>query len=153
MKEISHLLRKAYLDLLTPFTISGVTIPIFDTIVNPNTPIPTYSGVKAYIVILDQNEVERIGNRCAQSQLATITLDIVTKFNSGGVFSSLPCELISDQVQQAVNTLTGQPISINQPDIQVLTTRKSLSRNFTELGSSLTVVRKRIIFEHNIYES
>ena len=43
MIETSHLLRKAYLDLLNPFIIEGITIPIFDNLVNPKITIPKYN--------------------------------------------------------------------------------------------------------------
>lgn len=152
MKEISHLLRAAYLSELTPFIIEGVTIPIFDQMVNPNVSIPTYRGANSYIIILDQNEVETTNNDCSFRQSAYITFDIVTKF-SGNVMSSLPAELISNKLQQDVKSLEGQVIAIQNADIQVLDTVKVTSRTFIEEGASIIVVRRRIIFSNTVYQS
>ena len=152
MKEISHLLRKAFLDVLTPFTIEGVTIPIFDNIVNPEASIPLFRGIPTYMVILDQNENDIDGNDCSYLQNATITFDIVTKFQ-GNVISSLPSELVSNQLLQTVLSLTSEQIQISDSNVNVLTTRKLLSRVLVDQGASLTAIRKRIIFESIVYES
>lgn len=152
MKETSHLLRKAYIDLLTPFVIETVTIPVFDQLVNPNVTIPKYKGADSYILIVDQSEVETSNNDCSQRATSVIGLDIVTKYplNVGG---SLASSLIADQIIQAVNTLTGQPIEIDQSGIQVLGTQLINSRLFIEQGGSLTAFRKRLIFQHSIYST
>jgi hypothetical protein len=152
MKETSHLLRKAYIDLLTPFVIEGVTIPIFDYLVNPNVTIPKYRGADTYIIIGDQSEVETSNNDCSQRTTSVIGLDIVTKYTLN-VGSSLAAALISNQLIQEVNTLTGQPIQINQTGIQVLGTELINSRNFVDQGGSLTAFRKRLTFSHSIIQS
>jgi hypothetical protein len=151
MIETSHLLRKAYLDLLNPFIIEGVTIPIFDNLVNPAIAIPNYKGGDCYIIVLDQNEVETSNNDCSQRTTSVISLDIVTKYplNVGGVLAS---ELISSKIQTLVNTLEGQSININLANIQVLGTSLINSRSFSDQGLNLTIYRKRLTFQHSIYQ-
>lgn len=152
MKEISHLLRKAYLDLLNPFSVEGVTIPIVDMILNANQSPATYRASQAYVLITDQNEVETSNNNCSFRQTATLTFDIITKFPNGSG-SRLASELISNEIQTQVNQLSSQAILIPTTGIQVLGTQKIFSQSFTEPGQSLIVYRKRITFQHNIYQS
>lgn len=149
MKEVSHLLRQAYADLLTPLTVEGVVIPVFDERVNPNATIPTYRDGKAYVLITDQNEVENTTNRNNISKACTISLDIVTKYqlNSGGKLAS---ELISNEIQQIIRVLLTNPVTI--AGFQVMLTRLELSRSFVENGSTETAYRKLLVFNHKIYE-
>jgi hypothetical protein len=151
MIETSHLLRKAYLDLLNPFIIEGVTIPMFDNLVNPAITIPKYKGGDCYIIVLDQNEVETSNNDCSQRTTSVISLDVVTKYllNVGGVLAS---ELISSKIQALVNTLEGQSININLANIQVLGTSLINARSFSDQGLNLTIYRKRLTFQHSIYQ-
>jgi hypothetical protein len=109
-------------------------------------------GADAYILIVDQNEVETSNNDCSQRITSVISIDIVTKYplNVGGLLS---CELIANEVLEAVNTLTGQPIQINESGIQVLSTTLLNSRTFTENGGNLTAFRKRLTFSHSILQS
>jgi capsular polysaccharide biosynthesis protein len=151
MKEISHLLRKAYLDKLDPFIIDGITIPVFDEMVNPSVQIPTYKGASCYIVVLDQNEVETSNNDNSFRQNAVIGFDVVCKSHS--IAGKLASELISNQLQESVHELEGQTIQIDETGIQVFSTTKIFSRSFKELGASLTSYRKRITFSNIIYES
>ena len=149
MKEVSHLLREAYLTLLQPLSVEGVTIPIFDERVNPNATIPDYRSGKAYVLITDQNEVENTTNRNNLTKAATISLDIITKYqlNSGGKLAS---ELISNEIQQQVRVLLSNPITIS--GFQVQFTRLEFSRGFVENGSTQTVYRKLLVFNHKIIE-
>jgi hypothetical protein len=151
MIETSHLLRKAYLDLLNPFIIEGVTIPIFDNLVNPKITIPKYKGADCYIIVLDQNEVETSNNDCSQRTTSVISLDIVTKYplNVGGVLAS---ELICSKIYSLVNTLEDQSIYFNIANIQVLGTSLINARSFTDQGLNLTIYRKRLTFQHSIYQ-
>lgn len=149
MKEISHRLRKAYYDLLNPFVIEGVTIPIFDQRVNPETTIPTYRGGNTYVLITNQTEVETTNNQCTFRKQASITLDIVTKYplNHGG---SLASELISDAIQQEVHLKLSNPIAFT--GFQVLSTKLEFSRAMIENGDTQTAYRKLLAFSHSIYE-
>ena len=149
MKEISHILRKAYLDLLNPLTIDEIIIPIFDERVNPKSQIPTYKGGRCYVLIRDQNEVETTNSQCTFRKTASITLDIITKYplNVGGKLAS---ELISNAIQEKVNTFNQ--ISFEMEDFQVLSTRLEFSRNITENADTETAYRKILGFSHSIYQ-
>jgi hypothetical protein len=152
MKEISHLLRLAYLTILQPLQVEGVTIPISDLVLNPNTVVPTYRNGKCYVLIGDQNEVENSNNDCSFRQTATINLDIVTKYPMNGG-SRLASEYISNVIQEKVNLLTGQAIVFEEQGFQVLSTRKVFANTFQESGQSIMVYRKRLTFAHTIYQS
>jgi len=152
MKEVSNLLRLAYLELLNPLILEGVTIPILDEMVNPNQQTATYRASQAYVLITDQNEVETSNNITTSRQTTTISLDVITKFPNGSG-SRLASELISDKIQTQVNLLNGQSININDAVIQVLSTTKVASTSFVEPGQSLVVFRKRITFSHIIIQS
>ncbi len=110
MKEVSHLLRKAYLDALSPFIIEGVTIPIFDEMVNPSVSIPLYRGASAYILVTDQSESETTNNDSSFRQNANISFDIVCKSQS--LSGKLATELISNQLQEEIHKLAGVDITI-----------------------------------------
>jgi hypothetical protein len=152
MKEVSNLLRLAYLNILSPLVVEGVTIPVLDEMVNPNQQTATYRASQAYVLITDQNEVETSNNFSTFRQTATISLDIITKFPNGSG-SRLTSEIISDKIQTQVNLLTGQSINIDNSVIQVLSTTKVSSTSFVEPGQSLVVFRKRITFSHIIIQS
>jgi hypothetical protein len=149
MKEISHLLRKAYLDTLSPLTVEGSFIPIFDELVNPNSSTGNIQGATAYVIIRDQNEVETTNSQCTFRKTASITLDIVTKYplNRGGKLAS---ELISNEIQQKINTFNQ--ISFEMEGFQVLSTKLEFSRNITENGDTMTAFRKILGFSHSIYQ-
>lgn len=149
MKEVSHHLRKAYLDLLSNLTIDSTIIPIFDERINPKVSIPTFKGAKAYILITDQNEVETTNHQCTFRKTATLTLDIITKYPLN-VGSKLSTELISDQIQQIIHTFNNQ--NVNFDGFQVLNTKLEFSRNIIENGDTETVYRKILAFSHSIYE-
>lgn len=143
MREISHILRKAYLDLLNPLAVDGVIIPIFDERVNPKSTIPTLKGGKVFVIIKDQNEAETTNNQCNYRKTATVTLDIVARYPLN-VGSKLTTELISDEIQQKVRE------GIQMADFQVLATRLDFSRNTIENGDTDTIYRKIIAFNHTI---
>jgi len=152
MKEISHLIRKAYLDLLEPLTVEGVSIPIGDTILNTNQPPATYRSSKSYILVTDQTEVETSNNDCSFRQNSVITFDIICKYPNGSG-SKLATELISDALQQKIVSLDGQNIQIGFSGFQVLNTQKTFAQSFTELGETLTVYRKRLTFTQQVWQS
>jgi len=149
MKEISHIIRKAYLDLLKPLTLDSMYVPVFDERVNPQVQIPTYKGGRCYVLIRDQNEVETTNSQCTFRKTASITLDIVTKYplNLGGKLTS---ELISNEIQQKINTFNQ--ISFEMEGFQVLSTKLEFSRNITENGDTETAYRKILGFSHSIYQ-
>lgn len=150
MKEISHLIRQAYLTKLNPFTVEGVTIPIRDTLFPVNETPATYRGGTAYVLITDQTEVETSNNDCNFRQNASIVFDCIVKYPNGSG-SKLAVELISGAIQEAVVSLTSQNINIVS-GFQILNTQKAFAQTFTELGETLTVFRKRITFTQQVWQ-
>jgi hypothetical protein len=152
MKEISHLLRKAYLDLLQPLTVEGVIIPIGDTLLNVNQSPVTYRSGIAYVLVTDQTETETSNNDCGFRQNASIVFDCIVKYPNGSG-SKLAVELISGAIQEKVVSLGGQFIQIGLTGFQILNTQKAFAQSFTELGETLTVFRKRITFTQQVWQS
>lgn len=152
MKDVSNPYRKAFVDVLTPFQIGIVTIPVFDNQVNPQVTLPTYRSAQSYIIILDQAETEVTNNDCTLDQNAVLSLDIVTKF-TGSAINTFTVNEIANQVSETVyanllDTFNASNAGIKAQDIN------TFRRTFPpEQGASLTVVRKRITFTSRTYQT
>ena len=145
MKEIASNLRKSIIDSISPLIVNGVTIPIQDERLNPNTTPASFEGSQAYVIISDQNEAETTDNKCGVRQSANITIDIVTKYplNGGG---KKACEDISNVIQLIIDRF------IIIPGWQILNVRKEFSRNIIEQGQTLTAYRKLISYTFDCFE-
>lgn len=145
MNEISHILRKAVIDLITPMVVGGVTIPVFDEKVNPNVTIPDFMGSKSYVLITNQQEVETTNDKCGPRQNALITLDCICKFPPN-VGSKYAAELISAYIQPLMTTdiiITGwQVISVNRVNAQ----------SIPDDGVNNTAYRKILTYSFDVYE-
>jgi parallel beta-helix repeat protein len=143
--EISHMLRLAIIETLTPLVVEGVTIPIFDERVNPAETIPELLNGISYVLIRDQQEVETTNDKCAFRQNAVITLDCVVKYPVN-VGSKLASELISCEIQSRINRQV--PI----PGWQVLVVRRVNATSIVEQGITQTAYRKLITFQFDVYK-
>lgn len=152
MKEISHLIRIAYLDLINPLIVEGVTIPVVDMVLNTNQAVPTYRSGRAFVICSDQTEVETSNNDCTYRQNSVITFDVVVQYPNGSG-SRLATELISDAIQERVVSLDGQFIQIGLQGFQVLNTQKSFAQSLMDQGQTLTAFRKRIIFTQQVWQN
>jgi hypothetical protein len=145
MKEISLPLRIAVIQALTPFTIGGIQIPIFDEFVNPSVNLPAFMGGKAYVVIRDQQEVETTNDKCQIRQNALITVDCIVKFPStGGTRTAV--ESLSTFVMDKI--VRGFQLT----DWNVLNVTKVNSRTLIEQGASEIAYRKLITYSFDVYE-
>lgn len=147
MIEISTEIRKAIIAEISPLTLSGVTIPVYDTELPPGINPANYLGSQAYVLITDQNEAETTNNDCSIRQTASITINIITKFpqGSGGKKAS---ETISNVIQQAI---TKENLSL-PAGIQLLNLRKAFSRVQIEQGSSQIGYQKIIGYNLDIFQ-
>lgn len=147
MIEIATEIRKAIIAEISPLTLSGVTIPVYDTELPPGINPANYLGSQAYVLITDQNEAETTNNDCSIRQTASVSINIITKFpqGSGGKKAS---ETISNVIQQAI---TKENLSL-PAGIQLLNLRKAFSRVQIEQGSSQIGYQKIIGYNLDIFQ-
>lgn len=147
MIEIATEIRKAIIAEISPLTLSGVTIPVYDTELPPGINPANYLGSQAYVLITDQNEAETTNNDCSIRQTASVTINIITKFpqGSGGKKAS---ETISNVIQQAI---TKENLTL-PAGIQLLNLRKEFSRIQIETGSSQIGYQKIIGYNLDIFQ-
>jgi hypothetical protein len=146
MREIATDIRIAVINAITPLTLSGVTIPIYDTELPPTINPANYVNSAAFVLITDQNEAETTNNDCSIRQDATIQINIVTKFPQGSGGKKLS-ENISNAIQQKMTldylTLPG--------DLQAINIRKNFSRTQIEQGSSQIAYQKILSYTLDIF--
>lgn len=147
MIEIATEIRKAIITEISPLTLSGVTIPVYDTELPPGINPANYLGSQAYVLITDQNEAETTNNDCSIRQTASVTINIITKFTqgSGGKKAS---ETISNVIQQAI---TKENLTL-PAGLQLLNLRKEFSRIQIETGSSQIGYQKIIGYNLDIFQ-
>jgi hypothetical protein len=143
--EISHMLRLAIIETLTPLVVEGVTIPIFDEDVNPAEEIPSLLNGISYVLIRNQQEVETTNDKCSFRQNALITLECVIKYPVN-VGSKLATELISFEIQARINR------QIPIPGWQVLTVKRVNATSIPDQGKTQTAYRKLITFQFDVYK-
>jgi hypothetical protein len=147
MREIATDIRIAVINAITPLTLSGVTLPVYDTELPPTINPANYVNSAAYVLITDQNEAETTNNDCSIRQNATIQISIVTKFPQGSGGKKLS-ENISNAIQQKMTldylTLPG--------DLQAINIRKNFSRTQIEQGSSQIAYQKILSYTLDIFQ-
>jgi hypothetical protein len=147
MRDIATDIRIAVINAITPLTLSGVTLPVYDTELPPTINPANYVNSAAYVLITDQNEAETTNNDCSIRQNATIQINIVTKFPQGSGGKKLS-ENISNAIQQKMTldylTFPG--------DLQVLDITKNFSRTQIEQGSSQIAYQKILSYTLDIFQ-
>ena len=147
MREIATDIRIAIIAAISPLTLSGVTLPVYDTELPPGINPANYQGSAAYVLITDQNEAETTNNDCSIRQNATFQINIVTKFAQGNGGKKLS-EIISNAIQQKMTldylTLPG--------DLQAISIRKNFSRTQIEQGSSQIAYQKILSYTLDIFQ-
>jgi hypothetical protein len=146
MREIATDIRKAIIAAISPLTLSGVTLPIYDTELPPGINPAIYQGSQAFVLITDQNETETTNNDCTIRQNATFQINIVTKFAQGNGGKKLS-ENISNAIQLKMN-LTDIVLPI---DLQAINIRKNFSRVQIEQGSSQIAYQKILSYTLDIF--
>jgi hypothetical protein len=147
MREIATDIRIAVINAITPLTLSGVTLPVYDSELPPTINPANYVNSSAFVLITDQNEAETTNNDCSIRQDATIQINIVTKFPQGSGGKKLS-ENISNAIQQKMTldylTLPG--------DLQAINIRKNFSRTQIEQGSSQIAYQKILSYTLDIFQ-
>ena len=147
MREIATDIRIAVINAITPLTLSGVTIPIYDTELPPGINPANYQGSAAYVLITDQNEAETTNNDCSIRQNATFQINIVTKFAQGNGGKKL-----SENISNAIQLKMTLDYLTFPADLQVLDIRKNFSRTQIEQGSSQIAYQKILSYTLDIFQ-
>jgi len=146
MRDIATDIRIAVINAITPLTLSGVTLPVYDSELPPTINPANYVNSAAYVLITDQNETETTNNDCSIRQNATFQINIVTKFPQGSGGKKLS-ENISNAIQQKMDL-----IDIVLPgDLQAINIRKNFSRTQIEQGTSQIAYQKILSYTLDIF--
>lgn len=146
MRDIATDIRKAIITAISPLTLSGVTLPVYDSELPPTINPANYQNSAAYVLITDQNETETTNNDCTIRQNATFQISIVTKFPQGSGGKKLS-ENISNAIQQKM-TLQYLTLPI---DLQAINIRKNFSRVQIEQGTSQIAYQKILSYTLDIF--
>lgn len=146
MRDIATDIRKAVITAISPLTLSGVTLPVYDSELPPTILPANYQNSAAYVLITDQNETETTNNDCTIRQNVTFQLSIVTKFPQGSGGKKLS-ENISNAIQQKM-TLQYLTLPI---DLQAINIRKNFSRVQIEQGTSQIAYQKILSYTMDIF--
>ena len=146
MREIATDIRIAVINAITPLTLSGVTLPVYDSELPPTINPANYVNSAAYVLITDQNEAETTNNDCSIRQNATFQINIVTKFPQGSGGKKLS-ENISNAIQQKMNL----DDLIFPLDLEVINIRKNFSRTQIEQGTSQIAYQKILSYTLDIF--
>jgi hypothetical protein len=146
MRDIATDIRKAIINAISPLTLSGVTLPVYDSELPPGINPAVYQGSQSYVLITDQNENETTNNDCSIRQNATFQISIITKFPQGSGGKKLS-ENISNAIQQKM-TLDYLTLPV---DLQAINIRKNFSRVQIEQGSSQIAYQKILSYTLDIF--
>lgn len=147
MRDIATDIRIAIINAISPLTLSGVTLPVYDTELPPGINPAVYLGSQAYVLITDQNENETTNNDCSIRQNVTFQISIITKFAQGSGGKKVS-ETISDAIQLKMN-LTDLVLP---NDLQALNIRKNFSRVQIEQGTSQIAYQKILSYTLDIFQ-
>jgi hypothetical protein len=147
MREISTDIRKAVIAAISPLTLSGVTLPVYDTELPPSITPANYQGSAAFVLITDQNEAETTNNDCSIRQNATFQINIVTKFAQGN-----GGKLLSENISNAIQLKMNLDDLVLPGDLQAVNIRKNFSRVQIEQGSSQIAYQKILSYTLDIFQ-
>jgi|SRR5690625_1808 len=149
MIDVSSELRRAYLSQLNGINVEGKDIPVFDEIVNPTRVLPSVMGANScYILITDQSETEMTGTMCGDRENANITIQVVSKYNSGYGGKRLT-EIISGEIQSRVRDRSFvHNLAVNGFIVNRIT--KVISQSVVENNETETAYTKNIIYQNLI---
>ena len=147
MRDIATDIRKAVIDAISPLTLSGVTLPVYDTELPPSVNPANYQGSAAFVLITDQNEAETTNNDCSIRQNATFQINIVTKFAQGN-----GGKLLSENISNAIQLKMNLDDLVLPADLQAINIRKNFSRVQIEQGSSQIAYQKILSYTLDVFQ-
>ncbi|MBE9598742.1 DUF3168 domain-containing protein [Pedobacter sp. MC2016-24] len=136
----SNIYRKAYFDKLSNqlSVISGRTIPVYDTV--PDDAVAPY-------VVLSNTTLTPILNTTGYAFKASIVIDIITRFKSGG--GKKLADDISNLIFQRILTKEN---FYSDEDWNIYTSKLESTRYFESESNGGYVIRKLITFNNNIQQ-
>jgi hypothetical protein len=147
MRDIATDIRIAVINAISPLTLSGVTLPVYDTELPPSITPANYQGSAAFVLITDQNEAETTNNDCSIRQNATFQINIVTKFAQGNGGKK-----ISENISNAIQLKMNLNDLVLPGDLQAVNIRKNFSRVQIEQGSSQIAYQKILSYTLDIFQ-
>ena len=137
--DISTTIRGQIITALSTLKYTGVSIPVFDEVVNPASTIPTVSGAQIYVLIQDQQWTDNAKQTvCNVRTNHSVTIKVVTKW--GLVGSKKVCEDIGDNILSLLRTRRGKSLISGADKCEV-----SVSRTITEQTTSNLAFSKILI--------
>lgn len=137
MRNISKVLRTAYLSALNGLTVNTQSIPVYDSYAPDE-------ETGHYVIITGQrsNEVPVKQNFYNN---ATVTLDIVTQFQRGGGYE------VSEDIADAILAIIRNESELNvRPDFQSVTVTKDSESQVSEIYDDSRIFRTVVSFRHKI---
>lgn len=152
MKEIKHILRKAYLDRLNgAITYLGVNIPVDQDYLNGAPAliqIGNSTPIEAYVILQNQTVTDN-SPFCHVNQDTTLQLDVVTVFNANSGNSS-HAELITQAIFDLLFTTDAKRITFSLTDLNLWRGWLENSRQITQESADDKIFRNVLIFQHSI---
>ena len=141
--DVSTTIRGFLFEALQGFKFKGITVPVFDELVNPNVALPVIGGAETYVVIQDQQSSPApVQVACDVRLEADFTIRIVTRWASVG--SKKLCEDIGAEIDTLLRTYRGYPL------IDVNKLRLATARTITEVGQSGVAFSKVLMYSANV---
>lgn len=151
MKEIKHILRKAYLDRLASLTYLSTSIPVDQDYLNGPAailPVGNSSKIEAYVIIQNQTVNDR-SPKCGIDQDTTLQLDVITVFNANSG-NSYHAEMITQAAFNLLFTPDSKRITFTIADMYLWRGWLESSRQIVQETSESKIFRNVLIFQHSI---
>lgn len=143
LKDLGYPLRAAYVAKFAVLAYNGIQVPTYDAFVPDTAP-------DFFVVVKDHNEADN-SLKCGFNTDVHITVDIVTRFDPGKGSTA-----VSDNIGNQINGLlcSTDPAKklVIGPDFNVMSAVRTLSRPITENNKNGNVIRKVIIYKHEIQQ-
>lgn len=153
MKEIKHLLRKAYLEKLAGLTYLNQAIPVDQDYLNvPPAILPIGNSTQVLAHVIFQNQtVNDSSLKCSINQETSLQLDVVTQFNANSG-NSAHAELITQEIFDLLFTSDQQRLSFPIPGLNVWRAWLESSRQLSEETKDIRIFRNILIFNHSVQQ-
>lgn len=137
-------IRTAYFQALSNLKYKGVSIPIFDEIVNPNVQIPNVDNHSIYVILQNQQSYDSANQGlCCYKTTNDITIRIVAI--SSGLTGS---KKIVEEVAKSIDTLIRIDRDHNKLSFNKI--RLSISKSFIEKSDANLAFTQILIYQNEI---
>lgn len=152
MKEIKHLIRKAYVDKLAGLSYLSQPIPIGDnklTVPPAVLNLGNSTKIQAFVIIQNQTVNDSPISKCGINQETSIQLDIVTVYNNNSG-QSLHAELIAQLVFDKLFDTDSKFLELTIPGVHVWRGWLEGSRIIEDNTLDKSIYRNILIFNHSV---